>query len=245
MMTEKDVYLTFRRIQSRFLGHGYRVPKNWDSFWEKLPEKKKAPIVLMAKYLQTRWRDIDLERYFESGFFVFKKRFSYHKWFDKLVIEDYIRKDKARKLSFNNLKEEIRKDVLFIASMNFKSLEDYYNTKEGDLSLPVIHYLQGKINTPFLIFLLLRGYKLNETERHRIPIAIEAVYRDLSYRIQEMISEEKKEDAKKKLWKEKDKKEKMIFGNDLPEKIKNDYSDKNLNEEEGEKNGKMGEQRTI
>lgn len=185
MITEKQIYETFRKEQGNFLNRGYRLPKDWDSHWAKMKENDKKALQMIAMFFNTKWRDIDISRYFESGFFVFKHKFTYAKFFDNRIIKDYVMKDKAKKMNLDQVKRDFEKSLKFVIQFGMK-IPDYVRQKEGELSLPVAHYIQDKIDGSFLSYLLMKGLlKLNETERSRCPY-IEAKYREYLVKLSEI-----------------------------------------------------------
>ena len=185
MITAKDIYIIFRREQGRFFDRGFRLPKNWDAHWLKMKEVDKQVIEMLVVNFNTKWRDIDIERFFQSGFFVFGKRFTYTKFFDNRIIKDYVAKDKVRKMNLENVKRDFTNSLKFIIKSGWK-VPDYVKMKEGEISLPVIHYIQGKIDTSFLSYLIMKGLlKLNSIERSRCP-CFEPKYREALVKLAEI-----------------------------------------------------------
>jgi hypothetical protein len=185
MITEKDIYTIFRREQGKYLNRGYRLPKDWDSYLEKMKKPDKEALNMAVTFFNTKWKDIDIERYFQSGFFVFKHKFTYTKFFDNRIIKDYVAKDKAKKMDLSNIKKDFEKSIRFVIQSGWK-IPEYVNMNEGELSLPVIHYIQGKTHGSFLAYLIMRGMlKLNETERSRCP-NFEPKYREYLIKLSEI-----------------------------------------------------------
>jgi hypothetical protein len=185
MITEKQVYETFRREQGNFLNRGFRLPKDWESHWEKMKENDKKALEMMVMFLNTKWRDIDITRYFQSGFFVFKHKFTYVKFFDHRIIKDYVAKDKAKKMNLDQVKRDFQNSLKFVIQTGMK-VPEYVQQREGEMSLPVIHYIQGKIDTSFLCYLIMKGFlKLNSTERSRCP-CLESQYRESLTKLSEL-----------------------------------------------------------
>ena len=185
MKTPKDIYNIFRREQANYFNRGFRLPKDWDSHWEKMKENDKKALELLALNFSTKWQDIDVERFFQSGFSVWGKKFTYTKFFDNRIIKDYVAKDKARKMNLNNTKKEFEKSLKFVLSLGYK-LPSYVREKEGELSLPVVHYIQGKIDGSLLSYLIMTGkLKINDTERSRMPL-FEHKYREYLVKLAEI-----------------------------------------------------------
>ena len=80
MIEIQDTYLSFRGAQSRYLGRGFRIPKNWDSVWSKMTKENVKQLELITIAFNTRWQNIDMDRYFDYGIELHGKAFSYSKF---------------------------------------------------------------------------------------------------------------------------------------------------------------------
>ena len=187
MISNFDVYATFRREQGNFHNRGYKLPKNWDSHWEKMRKSDKDAIELACIYFNTKWKDLDMERYFQSGFFVFKHLFTYTKFFDKRILKDYIVKDRNKKRDLDNVKRDFTTSLKWVIKfLDGKKIDDYVQMKQGEMSLPVSHYIQGKIDGSLLCYLIMkRILKLSDLELSRCPY-IEAKYREYIVKLGEL-----------------------------------------------------------
>jgi len=158
-----------------------------------LNQKSRESLELVTKYFNTRWSNISVERYFEYGFELFGKSFTYMKFFDKRLIAYYIGKDKNRKRDIMSNKKSIIKSIKFLK----KWLEGkeykispfmYYSLcKDGKASVPIRHYIKGDIDNLFLTWLIKEGYlSIEDDERSQIPYIVEnyRIYTDLLYEIE-------------------------------------------------------------
>lgn len=185
MISTFDIYITFRKEQANFFNRGFRLPKDWDSHWAKMKANDREILETITVFFNTKWQDIDIERYFQSGFFVFRKKFTYTKFFDSRIIKDYVAKDKARKMNLSNIKKEFEKSLRFVINSGWK-IPEYVRMSEGNMSFPVLHYIQGKIDISFLSYLVMKGMlKLNEVERSRCPL-FEPKYREALVKLTEI-----------------------------------------------------------
>jgi hypothetical protein len=178
-VTEYDVYVIFRKCQAEFNNRPYRLPKDWDKHFNKMSKQNREALEKSVRCFDTIWQNIDPERYFRYGFELFGKNFSYMKFFDKKLIEFYKTKDKVLKRKININKKSILKSAKFI--LNFmrynnirtekvSSIFQYCNLHDGNISIPISHYLSGNINREVIIWLSKKGYlRISEEEKALIP----------------------------------------------------------------------------
>lgn len=172
-MVEYDVYVIFRRCQAEANNRPYRIPKNWENHLNtKMSKQNKEYLEKAARCFNTIWQNIDPERYFTYGFELFGKNFTYKNFFDKRLINLYKEKDKNLKRKINLNKQAVLKSFKFIK--NFINSDNRiilrYCTRNGHVSLPIEHYIKGKIDNFSLVWLIYRGYlKITDDERVLIP----------------------------------------------------------------------------
>lgn len=164
MLTEKMVYTLFRKAQAKMSNRPgcFRLPKNWDIYWEtKFKPEQREAIRKMTRYMATTWQDIDLERYFECGFELWRG-FSYHQWFHKQVINLYIQKSKIHKKVEVDIKKSLVDSAKFVKEYcrdnNIDSLRGYGTERAGFKLICIEHFLRDNISKWFLAFLIHRRY---------------------------------------------------------------------------------------
>lgn len=186
MYTTWDIYCIYRQAQADVNNRGYRLPKDWKSHWEnKFNKTQKENLQKITDYFNTKWSDIDPYRYFKAGFEIYKN-FTYHQFLDKKVVEMYKRLDKLEKRKLDASKKAITESVKYV----IKEMEDidtnsvgplryYCRMKEDGLSKPIKDYIDNKVSTPFVTWLIYERYLiLPDTERSMIPF-VTSNYRNL------------------------------------------------------------------
>lgn len=184
-MTEFEVYAIFRRCQANFYNRPYRLPKDWDKhFNTRMSEYNRKCLEKATRCFNTIWANIDPERYFTYGFVLFNKAFTYKYFFDKRLINLYKEKDKILKRENDVRKADILRSATFIKSYlkeNNITLIRYLNTKSGNLSLPILHYIKGKIGKELIVWFLSNGKLIiTDEERGVIPYITNSYRKTLS-----------------------------------------------------------------
>lgn len=182
MITDWDIYVAFRKAQADFLSRPYRLPKNWEKFKERMTDKNLDALDLATKKFNGTWHKIDPEKYFEAGFKLFGKKFTYIKFFEKKVMQKYISQDKMFKRDMTLSKKALVDSAKFVkrymstkdVNPRISLVRQYTVLQEGSMNLPVYHYIQGKIDQFFLVWLMRRGLvKITDDERAHIPYIVE------------------------------------------------------------------------
>jgi len=137
-------------------GQGYRksVRKG-----KKMPAEYMAALRQMAHWFNTKWRDIDMDRYFECGLELYGNRLNYMNFTDHKIIKLYIQKDKNIKRKAKFTKEALVESAKFVKQYmreNNMTFLKYRMTRDTRL-LAVDHYLQNKIDHNFLTWLISFG----------------------------------------------------------------------------------------
>ena len=182
MITDLDIYVAFRKAQADYLSRPYRLPKNWEKFKERMAKKNLEALDLATKKFNGVWYKIDPEKYFEAGFKLFGNKFTYIKFFEKKVMKMYISSDKMLKRDMTLSKKALIESAKFVkrymstrdVNPKISLVRQYTVLYEGSMSLPVYHYIQGKIDQFFLVWLMRRGLVIvGEDERAQIPYIVE------------------------------------------------------------------------
>jgi hypothetical protein len=173
---KEDIYKFFRRAQSSTLGRGYRMPKDFDVWLEKLSSKNRENLHKIMVWFNTKWHEIDPQRYFLCGFELYKS-FSYVHFFDERILRLYIHKDKHIKrdikLSKKNLVESVKFVNRYKEHYKIPSFGVYCRSMADNRSLPVKHYLENKIDGFFLTWLVYsKAVDLTEDEKALIPYVL-------------------------------------------------------------------------
>jgi hypothetical protein len=170
----EQIYYQFRKAQADYNNHGFRMPKNFeDHFKKKLSAINQKKLAKITNWYNTKWSNIDPYRYFTCGFELYKKRFSYIKFFEEKILVLYIQRDKNEKRQTRVTKEKLITSAKFIKQYmkdnHISSLQEYMDTNDGNQKLAVSHYLKNEIDSSFFVFLLKKGMRLSDTDRSFIP----------------------------------------------------------------------------
>ncbi len=183
----QEVYRAFRKAQSFSLSRGYRMPKDFESHFERMSEVNKKALIKATQWFKTKWSNIDPYEYFLCGFELYKS-FSYATFFRENVIKLYIQKDKNEKRKVEITKQGLVKSALFVKSWlteNKKTLGEYMRAREGNQKVAIDHYLKNKIDAAFFVFLIRRGMMLNDDDRSYIPY-IQERYRRITFNLNDI-----------------------------------------------------------
>jgi len=184
--TDWDVYCAFRQAQAEFLSRPYTLPKNWEKFKKRLTEKNLACLEQATKKFNGTWYKICPHTYFRIGFNIFGKKFSYVKFFEKVILKKYMQDDRLQKRDLTLSKKELIKSAKFIRkfmsrknpNLRLSLARQYSVLTDGKASLPIIHYIQGHLDKFFLVWLMRRGLiKVGDDERAQIPDIVDS-YRE-------------------------------------------------------------------
>ena len=148
---------------------------------QKMSEEYMKALDTLSLYFQTKWQNISISQYFDCGFELHQKNFWHERFFDPKIVRLYIQKDKNLKRTINISKGNIIKSAKFIKDYmkqaGYQTFHIYCSVQKDNKCLPVIHYLQNKIDSVFLIWLIRdKKVRLNDNERPYLPY-IHANYR--------------------------------------------------------------------
>ena len=184
MYTDWDIYCAFRKAQANYLNRPYKLPNNWEKYKRSgaLSKKSLQNIELAVKKFNGTWYKIDPERYFDTGFKLLGK-FTYNRFFNPKIIKKYIQDDKMLKRVMRLNKQSMIESAKFVKRYMSKRtvnpklslVRQYTALTERNVHVPISHYLQGKIDKYFLVWLIRRGLiVLSEEEKTaHIPEIIE------------------------------------------------------------------------
>ena len=180
MVNVEDIYIAFQKAKSQ--NRPYRIPKNWDKVWVKLTEYQVKQLELINVAFNTRWQNIDIDKYFQCGVELFGSGFTYSKFYDKRILTLYIEKDKQIKRSQGNIKVAYENGEEYIKEwMNERPhredmslYKQYCMMNDNGIKAPIRHYMSNKIDKYMLTWLINRKYlQLADHEKIMIPLVIE------------------------------------------------------------------------
>lgn len=200
MITEQDVYVAYRRAKSISSGKGFRLPKDWDDYFEnKMSPKNKEYLIKTTGYFNTTFSNIDIDKYMECGCELFKS-FSYHLFLRPKIVGLYKDKDKQtkRKIVISNKSIEdtfdfietfmIKRDII----KGYNMLQTYCKVKDGHRKTILEHYMKNKIDPLVIVYCIYYKYLvLTDIEREYI-YNVTNRYRDLlqdMFQVEEYIKE--------------------------------------------------------
>ncbi len=184
------VYYKFRKTSSEFNNRPYKLPKDFKShLYKRMSKPNRDKLIKITKNFITKWERIDIEQYFRVGFKIFGKNFSYAKFLDSKIIDQYKVLDKNLKRDLSNNKKKFTNSVKFVKmylSENGIDILKYCNKVDGDISLVVRHYMNNYIDKIFIVWLIKKGYfYLSDDEKMLVPYIVDN-YRDLFVKLDEM-----------------------------------------------------------
>ena len=188
MIETWDVYVAFRKAQANYHSRPYRLPKDWVKHFTNMSEANQEAMFMAAERFNTRWSNINMEKYLGVGFDLIGKGFTYTRFFDKRVMALYMERDKMEKRNLVLNKAEIVKSGSFVVKyMGGRGfLKEYARKRDNFQSVPIRHYIHGKIDQHFLTWLIKEKYLiLEDSDRTQIPYIIEK-YRDYAAVLDEM-----------------------------------------------------------
>lgn len=183
-----DIYVKYRQAQARYHNRPYVIPKNLNDFFKKMNKKSYYKLELLTKKFNTAFRYINPDIYFDCGFSLYKRGFTYHRFLDEKVINLYIIKDKNIKRDITISKRGIINSIKFITkwigekrNKKISLLLQYSSMYDNNRLAPIIHYNMNKIDKYFFVWLIRDGYiKLSDEMKNEIPIIINN-YRNLIF----------------------------------------------------------------
>ncbi len=189
-MEPVDVYYNFRKAQAESKGRGFRMPKDFDAHLNsKFSDKNREALLLATKYFNTKWTNVNIVRYFQCGFELFKT-FSYIKFFDPRVMRLYVQRDKNIKREMDVNKKNIVDSVKFIRRYMKENkihiLRDYLQLANGNRKVIVDHYIHGSIDKFLLVWLVKTGRLILTDDDRACMTYIVHQYREIVEKLQEI-----------------------------------------------------------
>ena len=170
MYGKYDIFIAYKESKSRVTGKGYRVPKDWDKYWdEKLSIGEKQNITNLSNYLISIWQNIDLDAYMDAGFKTYKT-FDFKKLLCPKVIDTYIRRDKTKKRDIVLNGDILLENMEYVRSLidiedNSDMIREYCKDKNRVLD----DYMNNRIDGGFLFWLIYDRYlHINELDKNMI-----------------------------------------------------------------------------
>ncbi len=194
MITEFDVYAAFRRAQANANDRGYRLPKNWNSFKERMNKKNSEWLYKATVYFNTTYSNVNIDEYMACGFELWKG-FTYKHFCDPRVIELYIQKDKIKKRKLSSSKEEIENSFSFISNYlnekpsrpGYTQLQNFCKFRNGEVREIINMYNRSKVDSLTVTYCILKRYiVLTDDERALVPY-ISQRYRELVENLQPVL----------------------------------------------------------
>ena len=150
MLNIKNVYTVFNEVRLSRSNKKFKLPKNWES--KLLPDQ----IDIFTKiygYFLTKWSNIDVKRYMESGFDLYR-RFTYKDILRPDIIKHYIEQDKVYKRRTKLSKRRIDNSFRYIE----RDVKSFCILHDGNKNVIIEYYLKNKIDTLVLVYCIYHKY---------------------------------------------------------------------------------------
>jgi hypothetical protein len=147
-----------------------------------MSKKNREALELAASRFSTKWSNINIDKFMETGFDVIGKGFTYMKFFDPKVMRHYIERDKHSKREIFISKQSIINSAKFVKQyMRSRDHHDktslinqFGKLREDNESVAVKLYIQGEIDKFFLSWMIKERYlMLEDNDRVQIPYVVE------------------------------------------------------------------------
>jgi hypothetical protein len=144
------------------------------------PRNREA-LEMATGHFNTIWRNIAPERFFQCGFELFKKNFTYTKFFDRRILRLYIERDKIIKREWDLNLIGIKKSIEFIKGYmrirphreDLSMIKQYCLFREGE-SMPIRHFIENNIDKFTVSWLIGKHYLvLTDEERMVVPLIVQ------------------------------------------------------------------------
>jgi hypothetical protein len=120
-------------------------------------DQHKNMLILVTSWFLTKWQNVDPFRYFQCGFELYNKTFTYVNFTDPKILRLYIQKDKNIKrynrLSKKRIIESLKFVKSYMSNNGIMSFNIYCMTQKHNRSLPVRHYLANFIDKFFMVWM--------------------------------------------------------------------------------------------
>lgn len=167
-MSPKELFLTYHKIRKeKFKDH---TPQ------KTITEQDKAYLKAISNNFNTVWHNINLNDFIRCGFSIFKENFTFEKFFERKVIDLYIRKDKQNKwYSRMSIKESFEKSMNFVRKYmkenHITSLYEYCGSVIGGRKIVIDHHVKdNKVCKYFIVYMYQLGFlKMNDADWLLLP----------------------------------------------------------------------------
>lgn len=182
-MNTEELYIKFRKAQAAYNGRPYRLPKDIEAHIQtKMNKQSREALEQAVAYFLTKWQNINVDKFLECGFEVFGRGFTYIKFFDRKVIELYIRRDKNEKREMEISKKrliESAKNIKKYLQENDLTLKHYCRKRNQHQLIVVEHYHKGIVDKLLFVYLhMIKYILLEDNDKAEIPYIIEQ-YREI------------------------------------------------------------------
>jgi hypothetical protein len=182
MITIQHIYISYQKSLNLYLSTKYDIPKNIDSVINNLPKTNQIRLNTLCGYFNTKWQNIDIDKYFACGFEIYSTKFTIRKILDPKVLKLYIEKDKNIKRNNGITREQLDADLKFIKSWTEQrhynkriGLEkEYCKMLDDGIRAPIKHYIVNKISKYTLVWLVSQRFLLlAEEDKRLIPLIMD------------------------------------------------------------------------
>ncbi|MCK5018034.1 MAG: hypothetical protein KAS32_13340 [Candidatus Peribacteraceae bacterium] len=134
-----DIYHTFKTVEAKVKGKSPK-PLTSDGYEKRISQKNKDLIQGVADQFNTRYSNVDLERYIECGFHHYKG-FTYSLMQRDIVLNEYISRDSRIKRNATETALEVSQGLKYIN----RSLEGYVEERDNIQRRIISDYLHNNI----------------------------------------------------------------------------------------------------
>lgn len=177
MITDYDLYCSYRKAQSIVKDRPYRLPKDWEKYKLTMNINNLEWLQQATVAFNTKWSNINVDEYMLCGFDLLKT-FTYKNMIDHRIIELYIIKDKAKKRRISDAIVEINRSFAIIKAymsnkperVGYTKLESYCKFRDGEKRVIIDHYIKNGISPSILVYCIAKKYIiLDDDERTVLP----------------------------------------------------------------------------
>jgi hypothetical protein len=184
MYTTFDIYTKHKIAQAISKGKGYRLPKDWEVYWNnKVSFEDKELIQKATDYFNTKWSDLNIDVFMSVGFEIYKN-FKYQHFFEKKVIKNYIARDKNKKYISKDIRKELVDSLKYVLK-NYENILSYCEIVENNRKKVIDDYIKNNISASFLCLLIKLGIvNFTEDDKALCPY-IKSEYKNIKKKIDE------------------------------------------------------------
>ena len=184
MYTPQNIYYYFKKAANR----PFRMPKDFDQYLEnKITGKNKENLTKITQFFNTKWMNIDPLKYFQTGYQLLNKGFSYHKFFEQRILDFYIQSDKVSKMSLDVDKKKIINSFNFIIENKDCPYLVYIDKILDDKPILLVNYLSNNIDKfTFFYFVYTGQIKMKDDYWALVP-EINNNINELKVKIEELL----------------------------------------------------------